>query len=144
PIGFPAVLFIGVKNDGQVYPSMKAQDLDSLQKTLADQMKQVFPTVYWVSKLLLDEHHLPYLAVIVAGSENSPHFSGPAYVRVGSQTVDGSVDQFNKLIAERQSKTYWITQLIGKECSYRYGMQQELHIAKVLACNQFYMTCESD
>jgi predicted HTH transcriptional regulator len=41
PVGYPAVLFIGVKNDGT--PEGKLADLDSLQKTLSKQLGPCLP-----------------------------------------------------------------------------------------------------
>ncbi len=54
------------------------------------------------------------LAVIVYGSEQRPHFSGPSYIRQGSETFEASVDQFARLIAMRDTKVYFLTQHIGE------------------------------
>jgi len=44
------------------------------------------------------------VAVTVPASQNRPHFSGPAFVRRGSESVAASEQQFNELIYSRDSK----------------------------------------
>ena len=44
------------------------------------------------------------VAVEVSLSKDRPHFSGPAYVRKGSQTVAASREMFEDLIASRHDK----------------------------------------
>ena len=55
-------------------------------------------------KVLRDGCGGEFLAVIVRGSENRPHFAGPSYIRDGTQTKEASGEQFTRLIAERSSK----------------------------------------
>lgn len=52
--------------------------------------------------------------MIVTGSDKRPHFSGPAYIRRGSRTVDPSEREHEALVAEHNSKTRRILQFVGK------------------------------
>ena len=92
----------------------RSQDLDAIQKTLAEALKPVYPRIGYIAKGM-KEGDRPYLLVIVHGSGDRPHFAGLSYVRVGSQTVEASEDQFRELIAQRQSKARLILEWTGKE-----------------------------
>jgi hypothetical protein len=151
PVGYPAVLYIGVKNDGT--PEKKTVNLDTVQKTFSEKVSEAYPTVYYLRRLLnVDGKQV--LAVIVPGSADRPHFAGQAYVRDGSRSVVASKQQFGELIASRNSKVYEILKwkgreitvvLIGKrfrdQISYRWIEQQNV-LGKVVGCSQFWVTVE--
>jgi len=143
PIGYPAVLFIGVRNDGS--PEPKAQSLDSIQKTFTKRMEQAYPTIYHLSKVLRVEDR-EVLAIIIPGSADRPHFAGVAYVRKGSESLRASDEQFQRLIAERNSKTYeilkWREKPITYYVAYRSAagpMTGQPMEGVVADCNQFYV-----
>src|SRR6516162_2031647 len=105
PVGYPAVLFIGVKDDGT--SEGKQVNLDSLQKTLSEHVAKAYPPIYYLPHSL-DVNGGQVLAVIVPGSSARPHFAGQSYVREGPKSVVASKEQFDRLIAARNSKTYRI------------------------------------
>jgi hypothetical protein len=145
PIGQPGFLFIGVQNNGQVEytPAKDAlQVLDSIQKKLAELMKQVYPSIYYTPKGMGDGDY-QYLAVIVYGSESRPHFTGRSYVREGSQTKQASEEQFARLIAERNSKVYKIRSWIGKDISILIVSGRAHLTARIIDCNQHFVTWRS-
>jgi len=76
-VGFPAVLFIGVRDSGEI--EKPQQNLDQIQKTFNRTMEKVYPRIAYTTKLVTD-NGLKALAVIVPGSELRPHFAGLAYV----------------------------------------------------------------
>ena len=90
------------------------------------------------------------LAVIVRGSANRPHFAGPSYIRDGTQTKEASEQQFERLIAERNSKAREILKWLGKEITFRIPKGQHLSLGgnvyenrlpgRVMDCNQFYVS----
>ena len=80
PVGYPAVLFIGAKDDGT--PEGKQVNLDSLQKTLSEYVAKAYPPIYWLPHSL-DVNGGQVLAVIVPGSSARPRFAGQSYVRKG-------------------------------------------------------------
>ena len=142
PDGYPAVLFIGVKNDGTVqeHPT----NLDRLQITLATEINKAYPPVYYLPRVL-SEKGRKFLAVIVPGSPERPHFAGQAFVREGSQSVVASQQQFAKLIHQRQSKAYEILKWQAKQISWEMRNQPGRTrynpvTATVVDCNQFYVT----
>jgi hypothetical protein len=149
PIGYPAILFIGVRNDGIL---QGLGNPDSVQRSLSSKIAQCFPIPYIFSRALeLDGKS--FLAVVVPGSENRPHFAGPAFVRDGSKTVSASQEQFARLIAQRNSAAYEILKWQGKSVSIWYPSQNRSGTSyhpstgyktegTVKDCNQFYVTIE--
>jgi len=103
PVGYPGLLLIGVRNDGTIEGSHI--NLDNLQRTLNRELNKAYPPIYRYPKAVQHEGG-EFLAVIVPGSGDRPHFSGPAYVRRGSETVISSDEQFKSLVAQRSSKAY--------------------------------------
>lgn len=145
PIGYPALLFIGVKNDGTV---QGLQNSDSVQKSLSNKIANAYPVPYYWTKVL-ERGGQAFLAVIVPGSDRRPHFAGPAYVRDGSKSAPASDEQFKILLAQRNSVAYELLKWRGKTVSMwqpnkvgtvyhpSAGYRSE---ALVEECNQFYVT----
>jgi len=126
PLDRFAVLYIGVRDNGSVEG---LTNFDAIQKDLKQKLDLAYPPIHYTTRVL-SEGERGFLCVIVAGSAERPHFAGPAYVRAGSQTVNASQQQFERLIAERNSKTYRILQSQGKHVSV--GMIRSGHAAQVL------------
>lgn len=101
PQGKTAVFYIGVDNDGTV---VGVTNTDSLQKKIGEVAKrECYPTVEYQAKVLqLDGKNV--LAVLVEASDKRPHFSGPAYVREGSQSKLASEKLYEELISSRNEK----------------------------------------
>jgi hypothetical protein len=145
PIGYPAILFVGVDNKGT--PQQNG-DLEALQKTVAKEINRAFPPIYYQPKAIeLDKR--PFLAVIVPGSPARPHFAGKSYIRVGPETRDASESQVESLVAERLGKVYEIRKYLDKriQLSVRTThtgghIRSVTGYAKVIACNAFYVTLD--
>lgn len=150
PVGYPAILFYGVTDKGE--PEGKA-NLDTLQKTINEKLSEAYPSIYYLAKVLqLDGKQ--FLAVIIPGSENRPHFAGRSYIRVGSETRDASEAQFGRLIAERNSKVREILKWQGQQITVQFPPVEQtfagtVHRAEekplsahVLDCNQFFATLQ--
>ena len=150
PVGYPAVLFIGVKDDGT--PEEKTVNLDSLQRSFSEKVSEAYPTIYYLTKMVSVEGK-QVLAVIVPGSTDRPHFAGQAYVREGSRSVVASKPQFEEMIASRNSKAYEILKWKGKTVTvdlmhaeayaYAYGAVISSQEYVVVDCNQFYVTLDA-
>jgi len=141
PIGYPAVLYIGVRDDGGIE---RGVNLDSLQKTLGKKLEDAYPPVYYMTRVL-EKDGKQFLAIIVPGSADRPHFAGPSYVRVGSETRIASELQFQNLIALRQSKAYEILKWKGKTVALEIRndptrLQFNPSYVTLEDCNQFYVT----
>lgn len=101
PTGRDAILFIGVRDNGEV---VGVKNADSLQKKLQKSCKtDCYPPIACFTELLVvDEKQI--VAVVIPPSLNRPHFAGPAYIRKGSTTVAASEEAFADLINARTSK----------------------------------------
>lgn len=136
PVDDPGIIFVGVGNDGTVQDN---RNLDSLQGDVSREIRKIYPPIYPQMKVMRDSTGREFLAVIVRGSENRPHFAGPSYVRDGSQTVGASKEQFDRLIAERNSKTYALREWLGMAVQVRRGSGFIAEAWEVEDCNQFYV-----
>ena len=146
PYDYPAILFIGVKDDG----TLEGGDcnFESLQKSLNKELSEAYPPIYTLPKML-KEGDKECLAVIVPGSRARPHFAGPSYVRVGPETKKASEEQFAVLIAERNSKVHFIRQWVGRTVKMQTwclmsGSRVDAGCSSVLltGCNQHYATVQ--
>ena len=149
PIGYPAVLYIGVKDDGT--PEEKTVNLDSLQKSFVEKVRNHYPPIYHVTKVL-EIGGRQFLAVVIPGSPDRPHFAGRSFIRKGSKTVEASDEQFANLIAMRNSKAYEILKWKGKtitldvmnvEHTYTVGPVASSQAFTVEDCNQFHVTLDA-
>jgi predicted HTH transcriptional regulator len=148
PIGYPAVLFIGVRDDGTPEGNI---NLDGLQKKLAQKMTLAYPPIYFMTKVLSSAGK-QFLAVLVPGSSARPHFAGPSYVRKGSTTSDANEDQFEELVTSRQSKARELLQWVDKVVSVDFMRTEAVELMGavsrsaelvIIGCNAFYATLRS-
>jgi predicted HTH transcriptional regulator len=146
PIGYPAVLFVGVRDDGTVQVGNNA-NLEKLQRSVSEKINDAYPPIYHFHRVLQDENGNQFLAVIIPGSEQRPHFAGQAYVRVGSDSKAASEPQFQTLIAQRQSKAYEILKWKDRQITLQsHTDPTRLHLkfnpvyVILEDCNQFYLT----
>ena len=143
--GLPAVLFIGVRNNGEIQTPQG--DLDEIQKKFNTQMQKVYPRIQYVTKIVTDNGRQA-LAVIIPGSELRPHFAGLAYIRRGSESLEASEEQYEELIAQRNSKTARILGWKDKKITvvdrtpWKVGVgEHEWAEGTILVnCDQFYVT----
>jgi hypothetical protein len=151
PIDDPGIIFVGVFDDGRVQDN---NNLDSLQKKVSEEINKIYPPIYSQQKVMKNKDGKDFLAVIVRGSPDRPHFAGPSYVRTGSETIVASEEQFARLIVERNSKTYeilkWFAKTVtfcvpsgpgflGGNTHFRGGGRLP---CRVVRCNQFFVTLE--
>ncbi|MCH8028721.1 MAG: ATP-binding protein [Candidatus Dadabacteria bacterium] len=95
-----AFLFIGIKNDGEV---QGVPNPDKVQKTVREIADECYPKLEYFIRVL-NISNVKVVAVGVKSSSNRPHFSGPAFVRIGSESVEASDKIYEELIASRNSK----------------------------------------
>ena len=148
PLDDPGVIFVGVRDDGAVEDDL---NLETLQKNVTKQLDKIYPAILAQKKALRDAHGKEFLAVIVRGSANRPHFAGPSYIRDGTQTRQASAEQFDRLVAERNSKVREIRKWLGKSITiWMPGQDKSRHSSRgsrgthsVVDCNEFYVTVRS-
>lgn len=141
PVGYPAILFVGVRDGGEVEGII---DPDKLQRSVSSKIANVYPPIYTTTRVL-EKDGKKFLAAIIPGSEDRPHFAGQAYVRDGSKSVVASDEQFERLIAERNSKTYEILKWRGKQITlnqagHAHALPGYRNRMTVVDCNEFYVT----
>lgn len=141
PVGLPAVLYIGVRDNGEI--ETPQHNLDEVEKKFNRQMEKVYPRIAYVPKVISDNGRQA-LAVVIPGSESRPHFAGLSYVRRGSESIESSEEQFAELIAQRNSKAALLLQSKGKNVTVfvRTG-ESEIPwptTTFLVSCNQFYVT----
>jgi hypothetical protein len=144
PIGVPAVLFIGVRNNGEIETPQR--NLDEVAKRFNSKMATVYPRIFYVPKIV-SQNGLQALAVIIPGSDLRPHFAGLSYVRRGSESFEASDAQFEELVAQRNSKAATILKWKGKNVTVfvRSGDYEVPwpHSTVVTNCNQFYVSVQA-
>lgn len=150
PVGYPAVLFIGVKNDGS--PEGKTENTEAVMKSFGKKVGKAYPEIYYLPRTLAVSGK-EVLAIIIPGSADRPHFAGPSYVRVGSESREASEGQFNSLLASRNSKAgevlKWRDKLITLDHmstgdqTHVFGPVTSSERLFVTGCNQFYVTLEN-
>jgi Putative DNA-binding domain len=146
----PGVLFIGVYNDGRIEEG-RTQNFEKLQLRVSDELSNIYPPI---SPTILVRHKdkKTFLAVIVYGSPNRPHFAGKSYRRDGTQTVDASEEHLEQFVALRSSKVTEILKWKTKEITltflrpevdwHRHGPVTHSGSGLLLDCNQFYITAK--
>jgi len=147
PVDDPGIICVGVRDNGTVEDNI---NLESLQNKVSAEIRKVYPAIYPQMKALKDARGKDFLAVIVRGSLERPHFSGPSYVRDGEQTKEASESQFTRLIAERTSKVREILKWRGKPITFLVLSSGSRHLSTgstsvqiVVDCNQFFVTLRS-
>jgi len=153
PEDMTAILYIGVADTGEL---LGVSNPDSLQKSIRKICEQdCYPSIKFQSQVINSEGK-DILAVIIPFSSNRPHFAGPAYIRLGSESVVASEEIFHELIDSRTSKVRKILDWKGKivtveahgkplgstkyptDRRYRGGIH-ETHECEILECNSHYV-----
>lgn len=153
PIDDPGIIYVGVFDDGRIEENNLAS-LESLLLKVSSEIARIYPPIYTQARVF-EKDGKKFLAVIVRGSSNRPHFAGPSYVRDGTKTVEASESQFDKLIAERNSTAYEILRWKGKAITLTQPVREllvhgttqwhpgGLTSATVIDCNQHFVTLEN-
>jgi Putative DNA-binding domain len=111
PEGQTGVLYVGVNDDGS---PQGVEDTDSMQKTIrricaGDCYPPIIPAC---AVLNLGEQTV--LAVEISASDKRPHFAGPAFIRVGSESIAASPEIYQDLLTSRCSHAGQLLKLKGQ------------------------------
>lgn len=108
PAGREAVLLIGIHDKSGAV--IGVGNPDQLQKRVRESAEvDCFPPIR-VTMEVLQVEGKAVVAVVVPPSDAKPHFTGPAYVRVGSESPKASPQQYEELILSRTDKAREILQ----------------------------------
>jgi hypothetical protein len=148
PVGQAGILYVGVDNEGRVRKQPDEFDFDKLQKSISAKIANAWPPIYFVSHILT-HFRMEFIEVVIFGSPERPHFSGPAYVRVGPETRDATEDQYDSFVGQRSSKVRALHELIGQTIHWQswsaFLATYSGNGNGILAdCNQFFVTIRGD
>ncbi len=92
------ILFIGIHDNGTI---QGVKNPNQLQKSVRDQCERAcYPPIQFSSQVVQVGDKV-IVAITIPVSRNKPHFSGPAYIRRGSESVTATPRLFEELIASR-------------------------------------------
>jgi hypothetical protein len=107
-----AILFIGVHD--KTGDLLGVRDTDQMQKKVrAACQEDCYPPIAYTSHVLTCDGK-SIVAVVIPPSSSKPHFTGPAFVRVGSDSLKASQEQLNELVLNRVDKCREILRYKGK------------------------------
>lgn len=144
PMDMPAVLLVGVKDDGTVEKKIGSDhNWEQQQKSVTAEIQRAYPPIKFQQKII-DDPDGSYLAVIVPGSSDRPHFTGGSFVRVGPETRGASEAEFDALIAERSRAAYTIRKWIGRSVTVAEYIHGGLNPkpCTLTDCNTHYFTVQ--
>jgi hypothetical protein len=148
----PGVLFVGLYDDGRIED--KGQDskyFENLQNRVNGELSNINPPIY-TTVLVREKEGKKFLAVVIYGSPNRPHFAGKSYRRDGTKTVDASEENIKQFITLRSSKVAEIIKWKGQEITlvllrpevqhYTFGPTLGVFDALLVDCTQHYITAK--
>lgn len=109
-----AVLFIGVNDKTGAIPGVN--NTDATQMRVREAADDCYPPITFGSRVL-NVHGASVVAVMIESSQQRPHFTGAAYVRRGSESVNASAEALDQLIASRNQKAGRLQSMAGKKVS---------------------------
>lgn len=109
--GHTAVLLIGERDDGS---AQGLKDADSIQKTVRTECDKIYPPILWRSRVY-EKDGRPCVRVEIEFSGETPHFSGAAWVRRGSESLKANDETFQRLIDFRLSTVRELAKWLDKE-----------------------------
>ncbi len=143
-----AAIFVGISDTGDI---LGVSNPDTLQKRIRRIAEQdCYPPIF-IQQYVLSVSGKEILAVTIPHSANKPHFSGPAFVRVGAECTNATQEQYDFLINSRSDKCYQIllnrealftVRVINKvlgEAGYDNRPRAATHECRIIECNQHYV-----
>ncbi len=129
-----AIVFIGIHDKtGQV---VGVRDSDQMQKKVRGAcMDDCYPPITYSSEVLTLEGKA-VIAVVIPPSRDRPHFTGPAFIRVGSESIKANQAQYEDLVAGRIDKCREILRhkakglITVRGVGYKLGSKKPLHDAR--------------
>ncbi len=137
PLDREAVLFIGVRDDGQVAGVANPANVQKDVQTWARDV--CFPPIGVRCEILTDTDSRPVVAVVVSPSKDRPHFAGPAYVREANKSVKASQRVFDELVASRNEKAGVILRHKGEVVTVLFQVPQAPPPDTVLTSHTIYV-----
>jgi len=141
------IIFIGVSDDGKV---IGIENTDERQKRIRRVAENdCYPPIA-ISTYVLEVDGKYVIAIVVPESNSKPHFTGPAYMRIGSECVNATETEYENLINSRSDKCSEI--LKHKDIVFSVvtdrkklgdpriiGSGRRFHECRVISCNQHWV-----
>lgn len=93
------VLFLGLDANGS--PTGLIPDADQAQRNVKVYLESCYPPIRGIRPHVLMIEDKAVVAIEVPESRNAPHFTGPAYTRIGSRSEQASPEMLDEMIADR-------------------------------------------
>ena len=149
-----AVLYVGIDPHGR---ATGCADPDAFQRKVRRLCQQdCYPPIRFQSEAL-DYQGVQVVAFVVPSSSNRPHFAGPAYVRVGAESVAATPEIYEDLISSRhvlanrllrqKGELVTITVLekrLGDRRPQRLANHREVHEGRIIGCTPHLLTLRSN
>lgn len=142
----PGVLFVGVYNDGRI---QEPTNFESLQRTISGELSNIYPPIS-PTILVREKDGKKFIAVIIYGSPERPHFAGKSYIRDGTQTREASERNIQLFITQRNSKAAEILKWKGREVTVHLIQPERVRTVQeriaesrdvtIVDCNEHWMT----
>lgn len=124
--GQTAVMFIGADNGGKHRGLAKADETEGKILNALQRCYPAIPFQTYVMPVDVEGRQIEIVAIVVRYSENRPHFTGRAYVRRGSSTIEASREMFLELIASQNEKARRLLQFKGRKVWFRISCESGL------------------
>ena len=112
PDGSEGVIFVGVHD--KTGAATGISNMDSLQKKIHEALaEESYPPIEYSTQEVAFQNK-SVLAVMIPASRRKPHFTGAAFVRVGSQTREASEEALRELLLSQVDKCREILRWKGK------------------------------
>lgn len=109
--GHIAVVLIGEKDDGSI---QGVSNPDEIQKKIRKECEKIYPPILWRSQVY-EKNGKYCVRIEIEYDGDTPHFSGPAWIRRGSETVAATEELFQRLIDLRSDIVHEISKWLDKE-----------------------------
>lgn len=146
-MGQPGILYVGVNDNGAIQD--QPTNFEDKQKAVTGEIRNIYPPVN-PTILVREKDGKKFIAIIVYGSRERPHFAGKSYIRSGTETLDASEENLRQFIAQRSGKVSEILKWKNKdvvvnflhpeEAHYRVGRIATSQTATVLDCTEHWVS----
>jgi hypothetical protein len=109
PEGRQGIIYIGIGDRGAIEG---CDSPDAVQKRVREAGNECYPPIT-PQCVALNVQGKDVVAVIVSASSDRPHFTGPAYLRQGSESVKASKRLFDEMVDARHNPVAAIMRLIN-------------------------------
>lgn len=129
PLEQEAFLFIGIANNGGI---TGIKDSDKWQKEIRRIAEEKCYPPIRQNCTAVQVNGFTIVAVVIPYSTTKPHFSGHAYIRIGSETKKASTEMYEELIASRNDKARKLLSEKGKLVTVRLSRNVPEHVDPII------------